>query len=278
MHINIFEKDIITMDYEIKTVKTSGITMKYMKFGSGDKSMVILPGLSVKSVLESADAIANQYKSMTEDFTISLFDRRENMPDRYTVEEMAEDTAKVMAEEGLSKTYLFGASQGGMMALAIAARHPESVAKLALGSTCAAFVADKHPAIGEWTELAKEHKGPELFMSFAKKLYPPAVTESLTDFLISTGKSVTDSEFERFVTCAEGTEGFDIRDEITAIRCPVLILGSEDDEVVGPEGSREIYSFVSVNCDAGIHMYEGLGHASFDTAEDYRERLTAFFL
>lgn len=265
------------MDYEINKKTFNGITMRYMKFGNGKDTMVILPGLAVKSVLESADAIANQYKSMTQEFTIYLFDRRENIPDVYSVKDMAEDTAGIMTGLGLESVFLFGASQGGMMALVIAARYPELVRKLALGSTCARFDPEEHPAIGSWVDLARKRKGPELFLDFARQLYPPEVTESLTDFLVSTGNTVTEEEFKRFIAMASGTSGFDITDEISSIRCSVLILGSEDDAVVGPEGSREIFSLLSQNGNAELYMYDGYGHAAFDTAEDYRDRLSSFF-
>ena len=237
------------MDIYVNKITADGVSMNYMKFGKGAKTMVIIPGLSIKSVIESADAVANQYRSMTDDFTVYL----ENI-------------------------YLFGASQGGMISLVIAARHPELVARLAVGSTCARFDSSDNPAIGEWIRLAKERNGVELFMDFASRLYPASIAESLKDFLISSGSSVTDEEFERFITLAEGTAGFDIRDELPAVRCPVLVLGSEDDAVVGKEGSYEIYSILSRGGSARIHMYSDKGHASFDTAEDYRDRLTSFFL
>lgn len=266
------------MDIYVNKFTADGVSMKYMKFGKGAKTMVIIPGLSIKSVIESADAVANQYRSMTDDFTVYLFDRRDDLPDSYTIEEMAEDTFIAVKGLGLENIYLFGASQGGMISLVIAARHPELVARLAVGSTCARFDASDNPAIGEWIRLAKERKGVELFMDFASRLYPASIAESLKDFLISSGSSVTDEEFERFITLVEGTAGFDIRDELPAVRCPVLVLGSEDDAVVGKEGSYEIYSILSRGGRARIHMYCDKGHASFDTAEDYRDRLTAFFL
>ena len=265
------------MDIYINTIRTEDISMQYMRFGTGPKTMVILPGISVKSVILSADAVANQYKSMTEDFTIYLLDRREDLPSRYTVEDMASDTAKILKELSLSDIYLFGASQGGMISLVIAARYPGLVKKLAVGSTCPKFEGE-YPAIEKWIELAKEHKGVELFLDFASKLYPESMAESLNDFLVSTGKTVTDEEFLRFVTLAEGTYGFDISESLSDINCPVLILGSEDDAVVGPQGSYRIYNALSPKGSAFIHMYDGLGHASFDTAADYRDRLTSFFL
>ena len=58
----------------VDTVKTDGFTMGYCRFGSGDKTLVMLPGLSVQSVLGSADAVADAYQMFTDDYTVYLFD------------------------------------------------------------------------------------------------------------------------------------------------------------------------------------------------------------
>ena len=118
------------MSTEIRTVKTENFTMDYCTFGSGRKILVILPGLSVQSVMLAADAVAQLYSSMTDDYTIYLFDRRKELPDRYPVKEMAKDTLTAMHALGLRKINLFGASQGGMMAMEIASLEPEFVEKL----------------------------------------------------------------------------------------------------------------------------------------------------
>lgn len=57
----------------IQTVRTPSFTMEYVRFGSGEKHFVILPGLSVQSVLISAQAVAAAYKSFAQDYTVYLF-------------------------------------------------------------------------------------------------------------------------------------------------------------------------------------------------------------
>lgn len=265
------------MSTDISSITTEGITMRYMKFGTGPKTLVILPGLAVKSVLLSADAIAAQYKSVTADFTVYLFDRREDLPERYTVEDMAEDTARVMKALGLTGVYLFGASQGGMISLVIAARYPELVAKLVAGSTCARFDGS-NSSISEWVTLAEERRGEELCLGFASKLYPAAIADSMHDYFAETGRSITEEEFARFVIFAKGTEDFDITSELKNIECPVLVLGAEDDLVLGGQASRDIYEALEPGGKAELYMYDGYGHAAFDTAPDYLARMSAFFL
>ena len=83
--------------------------MNYIKFGTGDKILVMLPGLSVKSVLLMGDAVKNAFRAYDKDYTIYLIDRREDVPPVYTVADMARDTAEKMKELGLEDVCLFGA-------------------------------------------------------------------------------------------------------------------------------------------------------------------------
>ena len=121
------------------TVITDEISMDYFKFGNGAKSLVIIPGLSAESILNYADAVSAAYASATEEFTIYVIDRRSNVPESYTVKDMARDTLVAIDALGLSEIYLFGASQGGMISMEIAVARPELVKKLILGSTSSCF-------------------------------------------------------------------------------------------------------------------------------------------
>ena len=108
------------MAFQIGTVTTSGFSMDYIRFGSGKDILVILPGLSVQSVIPSAGAIAQAYQDMTPYYTVYLFDRRKELPQTYPIEQMAQDTHDAMQALQLQKVHLFGASQGGMIAMMIA--------------------------------------------------------------------------------------------------------------------------------------------------------------
>lgn len=117
------------------TLETPEFKMQYIAFGSGEKPLVILPGLSVKSVMESADMVEQSYSIFSKEYRVYLFDRRLNLPEDYPVWDMAEDTAQAMKALDLNSVCLYGVSQGGMMAQIIALRHPELVEKLAVCST-----------------------------------------------------------------------------------------------------------------------------------------------
>ncbi|MBO4537641.1 MAG: alpha/beta hydrolase [Erysipelotrichaceae bacterium] len=262
---------------QIERFEAYDFTMQYFRFGEGEKTMVILPGLSIGSVMPSAQAIADEYAVFQEDYTVYVFDRRSVVPEDYSVWQMAEDTASVMLQLDLHDVCLFGASQGGMIALVIALEHPELVSRLAIGSSAARVDDDQMAAINEWIALAEAEKGEELYVDFGRKLYAPEVFEQYKQVLADLGKPVSKPEFEKFVILARGTRGFDVLDRLPQIQCPFMAIGSADDAVLGSDALKQIVSVMEGKENFSWYEYDGHGHAAFDMAPDYRQRLFDFF-
>ena len=258
---------------KIETVQTDTFTMDYIRFGRGKMPLVILPGLSVQSVMGSADAIAQAFALLCDDFTIFVFDRRNNLPAVYSIHDMALDTAAALQALRLGPVCLFGASQGGMIAMSIAIEHPELVHCMILGSTAASVTAKQQPLFERWITLAEGGKAEELYLSFGKALYPQSVFDASRELLVSMAKTVTSEELERFTILARALIGFDILRELEGITCPVLVIGDEDDQVLGAYASRQIAGRIP---DCELYMYKGFGHAVYDTAPDYRKRMLRF--
>lgn len=261
----------------IERAECQDFAMDYFRFGTGARTLVILPGLSVQSVMGSAEAVAAAYASMAEDYTIYVFDRRETLPETYSVAEMARDTAEAMKALELRDTYLFGASQGGMMALVIAIEYPALVKKLVLGSTSAHVQPEQFQVIERWIALAEAKDPVGLYLAFGEEIYPPAVFEQFREALIAAGGTVTEAELQRFITLAKGIEGFDVSDRVAEISCPVLAIGVYEDAVLDADATMEIAEKLDPRPDFRLYLYMGYGHAAFDTAPDYRERMRKFF-
>lgn len=265
------------MNARIETVKTSRFSMDFFRFGAGEKTLVILPGLSVQSVMGAADAIAQAYQSLTDRFTIYVFDRRSELPETYSIREMARDTVEAMKALGLKKVCLFGASQGGMMALVIAIEFPELVARMVLGSSSAHMREEQYRVIENWIRLAKAGDREGLYLSFGRELYPPAMFEQYREILLAAADTVSEEELARFVILAEGTKGFDVVNELGKIQCPVLAIGVFEDSVLDSDATMEIAEKLDDSPSFQLYMYTGYGHAAFDTAPDYRQRILRFF-
>lgn len=258
-------------------VKTVEFEMEYCRFGRGDKTFVMIPGLSVQSVMGLSSALEAGFESMNDDYDVYLFDRRKQVPDSYSIFDMASDTAAAMKELGLKDVYLFGASQGGMIAMVIAARYPELVKKLVLGSTSCQVHPDKCMVIDKWIELAEAKERQKLYHEFGKNIYPVNVYENLSDYFTNVSGTVTDEELEKFVILAKAIRGFDFTGELEKIKCPVMVLSAGDDMVLGEDAGEKIAEHFKSRPDFVFYTYTGYGHAVFDTAPDYRKRLADFF-
>ncbi len=263
---------------ETGMVWTEDFEMGYCRFGFGKKTFVILPGLSVQSVLKAKEAVEAGYAMMGGDFTVYLFDRKYDVKEGYTIYDMADDTATAMKELGLEDVYLFGASQGGMIAMAIAIKYPELVKKLVLGSTSSHVKPEQRAVIDHWIELAKDKDPKELYQNFGKEVYPEAVYEQYKEYFNDVAETVKERELEKFAILAEAIKGFDVTNEIEKIKCPVLVIGVFDDEVLDSDASMEIAEKLDNRTDCALYMYNGYGHAAFDTAPDYRKRIYDFFM
>ena len=258
----------------IETVKTESFSMNYCRFGQGQETLVIVPGLSVQSVLGFAEAIAESYRVLAADFAIYVLDRRNEMPATYSVPEMAHDTARALQALGHGPVCLFGASQGGMIAMKIAADHPELVKRLVIGSTSAQVTEAQYDQVfARWADMARAGDAAALYLAFGTAIYPTSVFEQSRQLLLDASGTVTGEELRRFAIQAEGMRGFDIREDLKKIACPVLVMGAKDDQVLGGEASEQIAKRIQ---DCELYMYDGYGHAPYDLAPDYRERMKRF--
>ena len=76
------------IEYSVQTVKTDHFEMDYIKFGTGSRPLVLLPGMSLKSTMGIASMVVDSYKIFADDFTVYLFDRKKNFGESYLMEEM----------------------------------------------------------------------------------------------------------------------------------------------------------------------------------------------
>lgn len=261
----------------IETVTTPSFQMDYFKFGQGSRIFVILPGLSIKSVMLSEKAIKDAYSGFAEKFTVYVFDRRKNLPDVYTVADMARDTAEAAKTLGLERFSVFGASQGGMIAQYIAIEYPELVEKLILGSTASRIQPGDETTPTGWSNYAAAGNKKELVSSFAEKCYSEEFLKKFGAAFKLMHLTITKEEMARFKILSGGMSNLSTYEKLPQIQCPVLIIGSMKDKILPPQASIEMAEKLkSAGKDCTLYMYEGYSHAVYDEAPDYKDRLLEF--
>lgn len=260
---------------EMGSLQINGGELEYFSFGSGKRKLVVLPGISVRSVLFSAAAVESSYRLFKDEFTLYIIDRRSDLPDSCTIKEIARDTAQAINALGLEKVSVFGASMGGMIALQLALDYPRLVSEMVLGSTSARNNDTVISVAQEWIELAQKGDTDALSQSFIRLLYSESTKQKYAAALARMNEDVTREQLRRFVAQTKAIKKFDLSGRLKEIKTPAFVIGVEGDQVVTAQASKEIAE--GLNCE--LYMYGSeYGHCVFDEAEDYKQRILDFLL
>lgn len=260
-------------DNTLRTVKTEAYEMEYFTFGHADRPFVLIPGIGIKSVTLSAAAVVAAYEPFTRDYAVTVFDRKKNIQPGYDVFAMAEDTADAMRRLGIRNACVCGVSQGGMVAQVLAIRHPELVCKMVLGSSLPRQNEISKNTFDRWYRLACGNDIRALNRDVFNKVYSEAYYRRYADIFRKAETDGTPEEMKRFAVLARACRTFDAYDELNKIKCPVLVIGAKEDRVLSVQGSVELAEKLHCEC----YLYDRFGHAAYDEAPDYRERVLRFF-
>ena len=155
------------------TLSIDNTTMDYIRFGTGKRVLIMLPGLGdgLRSVKGTALPMAFMYRAFVKDFTVYAFSRKNELPQGYTTCDMARDQAEAMEQLGIQKADIFGVSMGGMIAQHLAIDHPEKVGKLILTVTSSRPNPILAESIDEWVSCAKHGDHTAFMDSNVRRIY-----------------------------------------------------------------------------------------------------------
>lgn len=261
------------MNAKVSFVTTHGFTMGYFTFGTGKTPFVMLPGISTKPITTLAQAVAGAYKEFADDFTVYVFNRRDDLPNGYTISDAARDTAAVLDELGISSACVFGVSMGGMIAQSLAVNRPDLVGRLILSSTASRLTAQSKEILQNFAAFAQSGDVQALTLAFAQAVYTPGFFETYKDAIIAALSDSTQADIARFTALTKAILDFDIYAELDKISAPLLVIGADEDKLLGVQASVEI----AEKTGGELYICKGYGHAAYDEDPDYRSRLYEFF-
>lgn len=254
-----------------------GETMNYIEFGQGQQALIILPGLgdglSPVHGQTQAIALALSYKQFAKRFKVYLFSRKNHLEAGYTTRDMAKDQAEAMKNLGISNANILGVSQGGMIAQYLAIDYPQLVNKLVLAVTLSKQNETTAKVIHTWIEMAKQGNYKGLMMDTAEKSYSEKYLKKSRLLYRLLGNFGKPKDFERFLIQAESCITHNSYPELNKITCPTLIIGGDNDKIVGPNSAPELSSKIK---DSELLIYQGLGHTAYEEAKDFNDHILNF--
>jgi pimeloyl-ACP methyl ester carboxylesterase len=245
----------------VPTVSTPDAELHYVRAGSGEP-LLLIQGMSGTHVAWGEPFPG----ALREHFDVIAFDNRgigfsAPIDGPFTIVEMAEDTAALMAELGLESAHVVGISMGGMIAQELALAQPELLRSLTLGCTYCG---------GPGSQLMPQENARKLMEGMASGDRGKAIRASYEVNLSPTFRA-EESRFATFHEMATSVPapkqiielqvqaifGHDTSGRLGEISTPTLIVhGTEDGVLPYPNGEL----IASLMPSARLETLDGVGH------------------
>ncbi len=159
-------------------------------------------------------------------------------PGPYSIDDLGRDVVALMDRLEIDRATVAGVSLGGMVAMWLAAKCDDRVERLIAMCTSA------HMSQAPWAERIDAVRG-------AGSTEP--IADAVVDNWLTPGYAQQDPEVrewlrgmvlaspaEGYASCCEAIATMDLRDDISSIRRPTLVISATDDPSAPPEHQREI--------------------------------------
>jgi pimeloyl-ACP methyl ester carboxylesterase len=223
----------------------NGIGLFYQDLGApGGEPVVLIMGWGGDHT-----AWAFQLQALAESYRVIAPDNRgagqSDQPDApYSIAGMADDVATLLAQLGVERAHVCGASMGGMIAQELALAHPERVASLVLVGTYGRADAKRRLVLDLWKSMVELHVPAELRIK--KRLIwtlgdatmeQEDLIEAMWRFYLRDDAPMDDKVFVRQ---AEACMAHDALERLGEIAVPTLVVCGEGDILTPPHMARQL--------------------------------------
>ncbi len=236
--------------------------MAYVRWGTGPRTALWIvggPGVGFPWGLRIATLPFVLRPFADAGFTCWLVDRKRGMPEGYSVADMAEDYATLIADElGGRVDLVLGEDYGGAIAYYLAARHPDRLACLANASSGYAVTEQGRAIDREIGTLIAKGRPADAFAGAIRTLAPdlrvPGVARIGGAVMGWLMVDRSRPDFTSNLMVETEAEAFDAREVLPDITVPVLLIGGDR----GPFFTREILEETArLIPDCTLRIYEG---------------------
>jgi 3-oxoadipate enol-lactonase len=215
-------------------IELNGVALRYDLSGKGDRTLVLVHEMGRS--LESWDEVVPRF---TDSRRVLRYDTRgaglsQKARGALGLDTMADDIAALLDSNGIvGKVALAGVAVGGAIALHFAARYPERTSAVAVGSPATGIAPDSRAAALE--RLAKIEA---IGMAFAvedsmRNGYAPELRGDNGRFERYRARWLGNDPAS-YATVWRMLAAADMQDELSRLRCPVLVIGGSLDRVRPP--------------------------------------------
>ena len=185
----------------------------------------------------------------------------------------AESLADALAQEISAPANLVGWSMGGMVALALAARHPDKVARLVLVGSSPAFAARADwphgmapEVLGEFARSLAEDYRTTLLRFLSLQARGGDAARAVIGQLRARMQAQAEPDPEVLAAGLELLRRVDLRDQVGRVRCPSLVVHGAYDMLCAPAAGAWLADHLP---DARLALHQRAAHAPFLSHPDW---------
>ncbi|MGW9685096.1 alpha/beta fold hydrolase [Flagellimonas sp. 2504JD1-5] len=264
-----------------KYAKSGGTNLAYQIIGKSGDYLVFIPGW-VTNIEEcwNIPQLAAWLRYLASFSRLVLFDKRGtglsdhvNESDLPSMEQRAEDLKIILSAIGINKANFIGLSEGGPLAIYLAAKYPEMVDKLILLGSFPKWIKNKDYPWGlsiEKHNKIKEHLFEHWGGPVGLHLMAPSIKgdqtaqEQWAKFLRRSASPNTARVFYSM------NMEIDVRDYLTKVSAQTLIMHRKDDALIASAHSEYMYKKIP---DSQLVITEGMDHLPWFSVK--RNEITA---
>jgi pimeloyl-ACP methyl ester carboxylesterase len=258
----------------LRNVEANGLSIGYSIRGSGPPLVLVHGGEADHSMFSVLS------KQLAAHFTVIAYDQRDSgttrdlsdSPRDYCLADMGDDAAEFIKALGYNRAHVFGTSLGGHIAQVLAARHPDRVDRLILGSTWLAGqgLMAVNPGVAEQMSVWRTDLGryaPDIASKFFSEDYLRAHPERIDMFRGSRRTPEQNTRRARLLGVP-----YAIRDGEIAVE--TLLLMGEKDALIPNAATKAVAAILR---EPRVQVIAGVGHiAAIEAPTDLAQRVIAF--
>lgn len=159
------------------------------------------------------------------------------------MEMLSEDAVGLMDALGLEKVHFCGLSMGGMVGQMLGASHPERLTSLTLSSTAA--ILSPREIWDERIETVRGRGMNSVVDATINRWFTQSGQDRMPDEIDKVRRVILDTPVKGYCACCAAIRDMDLRDSLTVISTPVLVLVGEQDPGTPVSAAEFIHGRIS---------------------------------
>jgi pimeloyl-ACP methyl ester carboxylesterase len=247
----------------LATIQIDGAKIAYRRIGNG-RPLVVLDGFAATSAdwdPSFIGALASSNELILVDNRGIGFSTDNGRP--FGVEQLADDTARVIGALGIERTNLLGWSMGGFIAQTLALQQPRRINKLILLSTDPGGADADLASDDVWSQLIDMSGTPhEQARRLLSLVFPRAIVESIYrefgDVVAAARAQLSTNLVNRQAAAMDAWHHSGVGKRLREMKLPVLVATGTDDIVIPPSNALKLVNAIP---GAWLAQFNDGGHA-----------------